>query len=394
MCGETQAEYLWRIGSAKDAGIYTGSWQDVANIMNKAFRESDTEYRTESSYRKKWAVVKEFVEAGIFSKANEDSDLKNRQRELEQLKIFYQDERREWQTQNRESVRLKETLNILGEKMTQIGRSEFPDTAVKHVREVGGNDIVVLLSDFHIGENFSNFYGQYDSEIAKNRLIQLAAEVERIQRYNNSENCYVFFLGDMLSGAFRPSIRVTNKENVIEQIKIATNLIANFCYEMSSLFNSVKFASVAGNHSRLFLNKDETIQDERLDDIVSWAVGLSLSAVSNFKMLDANIDNSLAVTNIRGRSFALVHGDNDSFSKDGALKIMNVLGFKPYAICCGHKHVPAFQDMDGIKMVQSGSLCGSGDNFCRQKRLKSAPSQMVMLVDDEGIKSLHPVELN
>lgn len=75
--------------------------------MNKAFRESDTEYRTESSYRKKWAVAKEFAEAGIFSKANEDDELQNQRRELAQLKILYQDERREWQSQNRASARLK-----------------------------------------------------------------------------------------------------------------------------------------------------------------------------------------------------------------------------------------------------------------------------------------------
>lgn len=277
--------------------------------------------------------------------------------------------------------------------MTQIGRTEFPDDIEKDSDTDGNNDVVVLLSDFHIGENFSNFYGEYDSTIAQYRLSRLARKVADIQEHNHSENCYVFFLGDMLSGAFRPSIRVTNKENVIEQIKIATELISNFCYEMSSIFNEVKFASVAGNHSRLFLSKDESVQDERLDDIVSWGVGLTLSAVSNFKMLNGNIDNSLAVVNVKGHMFALVHGDNDSFSKDGALKIMNVLGSKPYAICCGHKHVPAFQDMDGTKMVQSGSLCGSGDDFCRQKRLKAAPSQMVMVVDDTGIKSLHPIEL-
>lgn len=75
--------------------------------MNKAFRESDTEYRTESSYRKKWAVAKEFAESGIFNKANEDDELKNQRRELEYLKVLYRDERREWQTQNRASARLK-----------------------------------------------------------------------------------------------------------------------------------------------------------------------------------------------------------------------------------------------------------------------------------------------
>ena len=51
-------------------------------------------------------------------------------------------------------------------------------------------------------------------------------------------------------------------------------------------------------------------------------------------------------------------------------------------------------DVSGIKVIQSGSHCGSGDEFTRQKRLTGKPSQTVLVVNNKGIKCCYPVELD
>lgn len=48
-------------------------------------------------------------------------------------------------------------------------------------------------------------------------------------------------------------------------------------------------------------------------------------------------------------------------------------------------------EVSGIKVVQSGCLCGSGDDFTRQKRLSGNASQTVLLVDKNGIKACFPI---
>ena len=50
--GETEIQYLWRIGKMVDAGKI-GSWKDITPTLNKQLREDD-EYYDESAYRKKY----------------------------------------------------------------------------------------------------------------------------------------------------------------------------------------------------------------------------------------------------------------------------------------------------------------------------------------------------
>ena len=70
-------------------------------------------------------------------------------------------------------------------------------------------------------------------------------------------------------------------KNVIKQIKIATELISSFCYELTKYFKVVFMTNVSGNHTRID-RKEDAIHDERLDDLISWAVDLSLQHINNF----------------------------------------------------------------------------------------------------------------
>lgn len=64
--GENEEQFLWRIGQAKDNGIINLDWVEIADIMNKEFREDETEYRDESAYRKVYQSAKRLYEAEVF----------------------------------------------------------------------------------------------------------------------------------------------------------------------------------------------------------------------------------------------------------------------------------------------------------------------------------------
>jgi predicted phosphodiesterase len=360
--------------------------------MNQHFREDGIEY-TESVYRKQYATAKMFYEDGVFNKFSEKDylgELDSEKRELEMMKVQYRDERNAWQRQNYSTARISQTLDKLADSLKASGRVQFEPHDTISINS--DNDMVVLLSDLHIGEKFDNYYGTYDSDIARYRLGTMLDRVLEIAKENNSRNCHVFLLGDCISGNFRRSIQIENRENVIDQIKIAGELISSFCYELTKNFNFVEFYSVAGNHSRFQLKKDDDVADERLDDIVSWAVEMKLDHIENFKVPKSNIDNSMAIADIYGKLYVLVHGDNGDPTNDTeALKIMSAVNRKPYAICCGHLHTNNFSDSSGIKVIRGGSLCGSGNQFTREHKFVSAPEQMVATVDCNGIRALYPI---
>lgn len=390
--GQSELSYLWSIGQAKDNGVYDGTWDDIAYLMNFHYRNDESEYRTSSAYRKPYEQAKKFYESGVFNKFSEDEYL-NRlnasKREAEREKVKLRDERRAWNKQNYADARAEDILDKLSDSLVSIGKLQFPNHYVDGF--TSDNDMIVLLSDLHIGATFNNKFGKFDTDIASERMAELLSNVIELQKMHNSENCYVISLGDQISGIIHKTIQVTNRENVVEQVKIATELISNFCYALSQHFNTVNLISVSGNHSRLITNKDNAMHDDRLDDLISWAVGLSLYNVENFHVVENDIDTSIAMFDIRGKTYVATHGDYDGFNKGDTQKLVSMIRTFPEAWFTGHLHTIAVDEVNEIKMIRGGSLAGSGDDYTVEKRLSGKASQLVCIVDDNGLKAYYPI---
>lgn len=383
---ESDEELIYRICQDKEQ---IGSWQDVANIINEL---TGNDYG-ESTYRKKFQTFQKMLNANQYKFVDSDAQIKEieeHKRSLECEKIKFRDERNAWQKQNYINARVEHKLDLLEDALLSQGRVKFETH--ENVNTTSDNDILVILSDFHIGQTFSSVWGEYNSDIAKRRLNQLLNEIIAIQKLHNSEKCFVSLQGDMLSGNIHKTIQVTNRENVIEQLKIASELISSFCYELTKHFSHVFMSSVAGNHSRMD-RKEEALHDERLDDIITWGVELSLKHIDNFHVLNRKLDNGISDLNIRGLSYIAVHGDMDMFNKTGVSNLCMYLGFVPYAVTYGHLHTCAVDETNGVKMIRSGSLAGSGDHYTIEKRLSGRPSQMVCVCNDKGVVCYYPIEL-
>lgn len=389
---ENYNAYIWRLDNLIQSGKYK-NWREITPMVNKElFDDDESQYRDESAYRKACKYARDFKDAGIFN-SNEEylKELQIQKRELERKKIQFRDERNAWQKQNYTDARVEEKLNKLELELTSLGRINFD----KHnnVSIDSDNDMLIILSDLHIGQTFDSIFGKYNTDVAKDRLNQLLKEIISIRKLHNSKKCYVSLQGDLISGNIHKSIQVSNRENVIEQIKIATELISSFCYELSLHFETVFMSNVSGNHTRMD-RKDDAIHDERLDDIISWAIGLSLKHIDNFHILHRNIDTGIADIQIRGKSYISVHGDYDGFNKSGVQNLCLALGYLPYAITYGHMHVCSVDETNGVKMIRGGSLAGCGDSYTIEKRLTGKPSQMICICTNKGVKAYYPVELN
>lgn len=385
-------QYIWRMDELIQSGKYK-NWKEIVQFVNaELFGDDEAQYRDESAYRKAAKYARDFYEAGVFGIEDEYcSKLEEQRRELERAKVKFRDERNAWQKQNYIDARVEEKLDLLEKELLSQGRINFD--IHDNVNIVSDNDMLIILSDFHIGQCFRSMWGEYNSDIAKKRLNQLLKEIIAIQNIHKSENCYISLQGDMLSGNIHKTIQVTNRENVIEQIKIASELISSFCYEISKVFKEVFVSSVVGNHSRID-RKEDSLHDERLDDIISWGVELSLKHIDNICVLKRNFDNGIAEINIRNKSYIAVHGDYDRYSNSGVSNLCMHLGFIPYAITYGHLHTCAVDETNGVKMIRGGSLAGSGDDYTIEKRLSGKPSQMVCICNNKGVVCYYPIELD
>ena len=306
-------------------------------------------------------------------------------RQLERAKIQYRDERNAWSKQNYTATRIDETLDILDRKLSDQGKINYDIHNTPVINS--DNDLICILSDLHIGATFKSLWGEYNTDIAKERLNKYLNEILRIQKIHGSEKCYVSLQGDLISGSIRRTIQVSNKENVIEQVKIAIELIGAFCYELTKYFNHVYLSNVVGN-------QEDSIHDERLDDLIGWSVGKNLEHIENFHMLThRKLDIGIADLCVRDKTYIVVHGDNDQFNKQGLLSLCSMIGFFPYVCLYGHLHTPSYDEINGVKMIRSGSLCGSGDSYTIEKRLCGDPSQTVLVCSKNGIDCIYNINL-
>lgn len=384
--GESDEELIFRICKEKDQ---IGSWNDVADVLNEL---TGNDYG-QSKYRKEYTSFTKMFEANrasLGSTETQIAEIDKKIRELEQEKIRFRDERNAWNKQNYLQARVDQKLDYLADRILEQSRFEYPN--VDGVVRNSNNDLLIILSDFHIGVTFNNSFGLYNTDVAKERLAKLYHRVLEIAHIHECQDCYISLQGDIISGSIHKNIQITNRENVIDQVKIASDLITNFCYSLCDHFQYVVFHSVSGNHTRID-RKEDAVHDERLDDLVAWTVALRLNHVRNFHYNTNYYDTGISQIHIRGNEYIGVHGDYDDYTPNGVSKLCMMLGHVPYAVLYGHLHTCSLSETNGVKMIRGGSLSGSGDTFTLEKRLSGRPSQMVCVCNEDGVEAYYPIEL-
>lgn len=391
---ETEEQMLWRFGQAKDNGLTDMSWDEISDILNREFREDESEYRTSSAYRKPYQQAKRFFDSGIFSNQDNNmqiAELEKTKQELRKEKQRLFDERTELNRKLRSEARVENVLDYLkGIIQSNSSKRLIPFETVSICSD---NDLLVCVSDFHLGITNQNVFGEYSSDIACERLGNYYTQIEEIAKLNHCQNAYVVFLGDLINGEIHLASQLENRETLTEQIQKAGELLSEFVYLLSGIFETVYINGVAGNHSRTSY-KDEVLRGNKLDNLIPWYMKASLQHLANVRFIDQeNYDPTIGKIEIRGNEYILVHGDYDTFNEAGVSKLVMMIGHKPCAILMGHMHHNSFDDINGISIIRSGSFAGTGDDYCITKRLYGKPSQMLVVVNNDGVRCCYPVML-
>jgi hypothetical protein len=374
----------FKIRLCKNRELYNLTWDELAEIINK---ETGDKFG-ESKYRKWWYAYSEGLNDAIDNNITEDKflielDLKRRELEKEKQRFF--DQRSAYNKIVREDARRDELKDIITNTIRFI--EPYKNSNVVKTDYLP-NDLLVGLNDLHFGIEIENYWNKYNSEIAKQRLEKYLAEIISVQQLHKSENCYVCANGDLISGSIHYTIALANRENVVEQVMGVSELISWFLSQLSNHFNNVYFSVVAGNHSRLTVNKDMSPKNERLDDLIPFYVKARLQNLKNISIIEDKVDNTMSLVEIRGLNYLGVHGDMDTVN--GILKLIEMLPQKIYAIVFGHLHHNATNYVQGYKTLMSGSLMGV-DDYCIEKRIFGKPQQLICVCDKDGVKCSYDV---
>ena len=385
--GITKEELIFEIG--KDKETYGYEWSECAEILNSILDKNlDPE-----TYRKRYGEIRRFYE--IFqSKIKEQTDsevlkeIEERQIELKKEKYKFFDARNEYNALLRKRAREEEINKIIIDSVDALKKEDFE---LKYNKETNKNETMIIpLNDLHCGYKIDSVFGKYDEVILKQRLEKYLSEIEKIQKQHHCEKAIVMGGGDLISGNIHAEIKRNNNLNIIEQIITVSEYITNFLVKLSTLFETVSFLSVSGNHSRIEKYKD-SIKEERLDDIVEWYLKARLSRFGDIEFDNyINADATIKIFDVYNKSYILVHGEFDN--NDNGL-ILQKFANKPItAIFSGHYHHNEVVTKNEIKFIMSGSFVGV-DNFTIQKRIFSRPEQLITIVNKDGVYCYYDINL-
>lgn len=329
------------------------------------------------------------TEQGILSEV----DMKMAELRKEQQRMF--DQRTALNQVLRERARAEELNAIITKAIQNADLPELPCEVVEFdegaLYHQSDNDLLVSLNDIHFGAVVENFWCQYNPEICAQMMRQYADKVIEIAKVHQSKNCYIWANGDMISGNIHYEIAVSNRENLVKQVMGVSELIAQFICTLRPYFQRVHFTSVAGNHSRIG-QKDKSIFNERLDDLVEWYLAARLQNCHDVVIgAGEKLDTTMYALEVRGKTYVGVHGDYDP--TPAHIQTLQTMAQRPvYAVLLGHLHHCATNHVQGIRTVMAGSFQGM-DSFCVQRRIVGRPEQMVCVCDESGIRCSYEVEL-
>ena len=345
--GENEEQFLWRLGQAKDSGLVDLDWKEIADIMNREFRTDESEYRSESAYRKLYQYASKFFLAGVFDKyASEDDyikELRKAKQEVQMEKQKLSDERTELNRVLREQARKESYIDMVSRQLQHVEPLKFE--YVERDYRSTDNDLICHITDLHAGINIDHWYNRFDMSVLRERLWK-----------------YLDQLFDILLA------------------------------EVSKKFENVFVYITPGNHSRVVANKEHSLRGENFDVLLPHYLKASMQNYHNVFIEDNKKDCDVAIFDVRGNHVFGVHGDKDEPS-NVVQRFTMIFGVKPDIVLMGHRHTNALTTVYDAKVIQSGCVSGS-DNYCLDRRLKNRPEQTVSVVSEDGLVCIYDVKVD
>ena len=318
------------------------------------------------------------------------SEINARIRELEKEKVKFRDERNEYNKLIRQEARKESYMEQIVRAIYDAADKSRLDYDYVAPEITSDSSMIISLTDLHAGIEIHNTWNEYNGDILRDRMNHYLDRVIEIQQRHNVSDAYVV-ISEALSGLIHPNLRIQNNQDLIEQFLMAVNYIADFLVVIGRHFAHVNVYVAPGNHSRISPKKEESLTHENMDNLIIPFLSAKLQNFRNIHFFENEIEQSMALFNVRGLNVCAVHGDKDSFNTI-ASTISKFLNVHVDLCLLGHRHTNAMKTDGDIKVVQSGCLSGA-DEYALNARYRNRPEQAVCIISDsEGLDCIYDVK--
>ena len=384
---ESITAYSIRLYRNRDA--YGLTFQDCGNLLNEVSGEDYSEAKWRRPVQE-FLKIQDYLEkenpAGLDSEQLQE--IENEKIELQKEKIRMRDQKRLMNTKLRELARLEHLEEYLRETVEEFEPVKLGD--FKKSDSDNDKELLVGLSDWHIGMSINSKFNTFNKEIAIKRLSKLQQKTMEKVLKEDIKTIHIANLGDLIHGLIHVSARVASEENTIEQVITASEMVKEFIKPFLDLGIQVEYYNICGNHSRIVANKSESGgEEESFEKLILTIVDTAFSQYKNYNSTGSEF--GMIEVNIKNEKIVLAHGHLDK--GNGIVnKLPQMLGYPPTLVFTGHFHSELLKDYGITTHIISGALCGS-DDYATNLRLAGKPSQKILIITDDGIEENNTIYL-
>ena len=383
--GETDYEYCFRLSYAKVREGLDIDWQEIVNLCNINWSADHCRKTMIGAIRHQDYIdskTKEQLESEQYEK------LIQKELELKKEKVKVQDLKTQVNKQIRELARKENLGEILEEKLDKLPNQMINMNYINHMPSKKQG--IAMISDVHYGMVVDNFLNKYNPDIAQKRMNYLTDKIIEYSKLNNLDVMNVCLLGDMISGEQYLSVRLENRENLINQIINVSELLSEAIYKISLNVPFVTVSIADGNHERVY-NKKENLNKDNYTELIRKFLELKLKDVSNITFTENIYDNNIISFECCGNTVVGLHGDKCKKDKV-SYEMYNMLNKKIDIILMGHFHQISQDICYETIVYRNGSFIGT-DEYARNLNLNTYPTQKLLIVSELGVECCYDIRL-
>lgn len=246
-------------------------------------------------------------------------------------------------------------------------------------------EIIIVISDWHIGQKIETEDNYFDREVARERIENLKYEIAEEARSSIRpiSSVRVAVLGDMVDGVmgnmFDGQKDLQDLSGADQVTWAATHLASLLDFIHQVFAQPVDVYTVTGNHDRVGSDRDH--------DPKRFAGQMVYLLADSYCSEDVRFFNSDKVINTF-RSYdtqvILTHGDRSPSNHRDMVWAHQDKDCDDYVVLSGHKHSFEVNQDTGIWSIQCPALCGEDEYSIEQIGCGSKPGQVMFEVRREG----------
>lgn len=277
----------------------------------------------------------------------------------------------------------RELINAIQEPI------KVSDSPIKfNDKPVANNQMVLVISDWHLGAKIDIENNQYNLKVAKKRINNLFNQAVTHIKVTKPASVMIVNLGDLIEGAqMRKNQAFSIEMSLGQQIKTAGELQANFIRNLVTTFPKInfKFTELEGNHDRFAPSKKDELPQDGVSLLGRTLVELGCKDLDNLEVINPTNEYRY-IYSIGKYNLMFVHGDRDKLSDKNVLGKLSTFTNTPLdALVGGHLHSIQIREQGNDQFIcQSGSLIGPSD-YSESLGVTSSPSQLLIDINQYGL---------